>query len=172
MLKLRKIGMKISGKKFYGVTNPSLIFGSNRRQYVRRRVGERWKNECLCPSVKHGGGSDLVWGCISASGVGDIVRIDGIMNAEKYRKVLIHHAIPSGKNLIANGFIFQHDTIPSTLLVIQDVQDKRVQYVQREVTLNTDFSFKSHFVLKILCFFYILYTFPVFSGCILIKTQK
>ena len=27
-------------------------------------------------------------GCISASGVRDIVRIDGTMNAEKYRQVL------------------------------------------------------------------------------------
>ena len=71
-----------------------------------RRVGERWKNECLRPSVKYGGGSVLVWACISASG---IVRIDGIVNAEKYRQVLIHHAIPSGKRLIGNGFIFQHD---------------------------------------------------------------
>ena len=90
--------------------NPKFdIFGSNRQQYVRRRVGERWKNECLQPSVKHGGGSVLIWGCISASGVGNIVRIDGIMNSEKHRQVLIHNAIPSGKRLIGNGFIFQHD---------------------------------------------------------------
>ena len=31
------------------------------------------------------------------------------MNAEKYCLVLIHYAIPSGKRLIGNGFIFQHD---------------------------------------------------------------
>ena len=79
---------------------------------MRRRVGERWKNECLRPSVKHGGGSVLVWGCISASGVGDIVRIEGIMNAEKYRQVLIHHAIASGKCLFGKGFIFQHENDP------------------------------------------------------------
>ena len=53
-----------------------------------------------------GGGSVLVWGCISASGFGDIVQIDGIMNAEKYRQFLIHNDIPSGKWLIGNGFIF------------------------------------------------------------------
>ena len=30
---------------------------------------------------------------------GDIVRIDGISNVEKYWQVLIHYAIPSGKEL-------------------------------------------------------------------------
>ena len=58
---------------------------------------ERWNNECLQPW----------WGCISVSGVGDIVQIDGIINAEKYIQVLIHSAIPSGKCLIGNTFIFQ-----------------------------------------------------------------
>ena len=88
------------------------LFGSNRRQYVRRRVGERYNNESLQPLVKHGGGSVMVWACISASDVGHIVRIDGILNAEKYRQVLIHHAIPSGKRPGGNCFIFQHDNDP------------------------------------------------------------
>ena len=52
-------------------------------------------------------------GCISASGVGDIVRIDGITNAEKYRQVLIHYAIPSGKCLIGNSLeVFQYHNDP------------------------------------------------------------
>ena len=68
-------------------------------QHVRR-VGERWNNE-------------LWWGCISASVVDDIVRIDGITNAEKYREVLIHYAIPSGKRLIGNGLqVFQYHNDP------------------------------------------------------------
>ena len=74
-------------------SSPLILYSS----HVRRRVGERWNNECLQPW----------WGCISASGVGDIVRIDGIINAEKYRQVLFHYAIPSGKHLIGNSFIFQ-----------------------------------------------------------------
>ncbi len=42
----------------------------------------------------------------------DIVQINGIMKVEKYRQVLICHAIPSGKCLIGNDFIFQHDNNP------------------------------------------------------------
>ena len=45
-------------------------------------------------AVLHGGEPVLVWGCLSASGVGYIVQIDGIMNA---KKILIHYSIPSGK---------------------------------------------------------------------------
>ena len=30
-------------------------FGNRRRVYVRRREGERYKNECLLPTVNHGG---------------------------------------------------------------------------------------------------------------------
>lgn len=63
----------------------------------------------MSASVKHCGGSVLVWGCVSASGVGNIVQIDAIMNAEKYRQFLIYLAIPSGfLSMIA---------IPSTLLM-------------------------------------------------------
>jgi hypothetical protein len=32
------------------------IFGSNRRVFVRRRVGERMIFACVVPTVKHGGG--------------------------------------------------------------------------------------------------------------------
>ncbi len=45
-------------------------FGNKRRVYVRRREGERYKNECLLPTVKHGGGSIMVWDAILASGTG------------------------------------------------------------------------------------------------------
>ena len=34
------------------------------------------------------------------------------MNAEKYRQILIHHAIPSGRRLIDPRFTFQQDNDP------------------------------------------------------------
>ena len=37
-------------------------FGNKRRAHVRRREGERYKIECLLPTVKHGGGKIMV-GC-------------------------------------------------------------------------------------------------------------
>lgn len=50
-----------------------------------------------------------VWRCISAKGVGDSVRINGLLIAEKYRQTLSHRAIPTGRHLIGPKFILQHD---------------------------------------------------------------
>ncbi len=58
------------------------LFNSDGRQYVWRRPGEALKEECLTPTVAHGGGSILVWGCFSAKGVGNLVKIDEIMTKE------------------------------------------------------------------------------------------
>ena len=60
-------------------------------------------------TVKHGGGSLQVWGCISANGDGDLVRI---LSAEKYRQILIHHALPSGRRVTGSKFILQQDNDP------------------------------------------------------------
>lgn len=58
------------------------VTSSSHCEYIQRRSGEKFNSECLQLSVKHGGGSVMVWGCISASGVGDLVSIDGNMNEE------------------------------------------------------------------------------------------
>lgn len=88
------------------------IFGSNRRIFVRRRRGERALAECVVPTVKHGGGSVMVWGCFGNSRVGDLIKIDGILNKEGYKKILEENALPSGQRLIGRGFVFQEDNDP------------------------------------------------------------
>ena len=60
------------------------LFGSDGIQRVWRRQGEDYDEKCMVPKVKHGGGSVLVWGCMSSKGVGKLCFIDGIMNAAKY----------------------------------------------------------------------------------------
>ena len=110
------------------------IFGCRRRQFVRRRAGERYNNECLQATVKHGGGSLQVWGCIFANGVGDLVRINGILNAEKYRQILIHHAIPSGRRMIGTKFILQQDNDPKhTANVIKNYLQRKEEQEVLEV---------------------------------------
>jgi hypothetical protein len=47
-----------------------------------------WKKPGTIPTVKHGGGSIMLWGCFSAAGTGRLVRIDGKINRAKYREIL------------------------------------------------------------------------------------
>ncbi len=44
------------------------------------RWGE-YKEKCVLPTVKHGGGSVMVWGCMGAAGTGELQFIEGTMNA-------------------------------------------------------------------------------------------
>lgn len=48
----------------------------------------------------------MLCGCISASGIWDLGKINRIMNTEKYNQVFIRHAVPSGMRLIGSSFIF------------------------------------------------------------------
>ncbi len=41
------------------------LFGSDGVKRVWRQPGEKYKDKCVLPTVKHGGGSVMVWGCVS-----------------------------------------------------------------------------------------------------------
>ncbi len=45
------------------------VFGTDGFKTVWRRKGQEYKEKCMVPTVKHGGGSVLMWGCMSAAGV-------------------------------------------------------------------------------------------------------
>ncbi len=53
----------------------------------------------MVPTVKHGGGSVLMWGCMSAAGVGELHFIDGIMNSQMYCSILKEKMLPSFRAL-------------------------------------------------------------------------
>jgi len=89
-----------------------IIFGSRRRAFVRRFSGERAKDYCISPTVKHGGGSVMIWGCFGGTNVGDLVKIDGILKKEQYKQILENHAIPSGLRILGPNFVFQQDNDP------------------------------------------------------------
>ncbi len=46
------------------------VFGSDGGKLVWRQPSEEYKDKCVLPTVKHGGGSVMVWGCMSAAGTG------------------------------------------------------------------------------------------------------
>ena len=80
--------------------------------YVRRHTGEGMIPQCVTPTVKHGAGSVIVWGCFAADKVGDLHQIHGILNQHGYHSILQRHAIPSGTRLIGPNFVLQQDNDP------------------------------------------------------------
>src|SRR2546425_237080 len=67
--------------RFSGLMKPRLNSGLNVKHHV-------WRTPGTIPTVKHGGGSITLWGCLSEAGTGRLIRIEGKMNGAKYREIL------------------------------------------------------------------------------------
>lgn len=50
-------------------------------------------------TVKHGGGSTMLWGCLSAIVPQRLVKVKGKMNAVKYREIPLDNLIQSAREL-------------------------------------------------------------------------
>ncbi len=73
-----------------------------------RQPGEEYKDKCVLPTVKHGGGSVMVCCCMSAASTGVLQFIEGTMNANIYCGILKQSMIPSRRRL-GRRAVFQHD---------------------------------------------------------------
>uniref|UniRef100_A0A8K9UMA1 Tc1-like transposase DDE domain-containing protein n=1 Tax=Oncorhynchus mykiss TaxID=8022 RepID=A0A8K9UMA1_ONCMY len=86
------------------------LFGNNAKRYVWRKSNTA---EHTIPTVKHGGGSIMVWACFSSAGTGKMVKIDGKMDGAKYRTILEENLMESAKDLrLRRRFVFQQDNDP------------------------------------------------------------
>ena len=72
---------------------------SNRPKLVRRSSSEKYNPECLAPRVQKGGGSVMVWGCLSGKGKGELQFVQGIVNSEKYINTM-EYMLPSKKKFL------------------------------------------------------------------------
>lgn len=89
-------------------------FGSDGRKWRWKEPRAQLKPSDVSPTVKNGGGSIMVWGCITAKGVGNLVKIDGTMNAELYCQILEEDLLSSLEwyGLDLKEIVFQHDNDP------------------------------------------------------------
>ena len=64
------------------------LFGKARHSTVYRKKNEAYKEKNTVPTVKHGGGSVMFWGCFAASGTGCLDSVQGVKKSGDYQNVL------------------------------------------------------------------------------------
>ena len=89
------------------------LFGLNSTRRVWRKKKDEYNPKNTIPTVKHGGGNIILWGCFSAKGTGRLHRIEGRMDRAMYREILANNLLPSVRALkMGRGWVFQHDNDP------------------------------------------------------------
>jgi transposase len=89
--------------------------GSDGRDYTWKKKGEPLSDRTTTPTVKHGGGNNLmVWGCMGWNGVGVLTEVQGIMDGEQYCEILDGGLVESFEKLeMTEGErMFQQDNDP------------------------------------------------------------
>ncbi len=74
------------------------LFGINSTRRVWRKKDE-YNPKNTIPTVKHGGGNIMLWGCFSAKGTGRLYRIEGRMDGAMYREILANNLLLSVRAL-------------------------------------------------------------------------
>ena len=91
------------------------LFGHQGERYVWHKLNTSHhpENSKNIPTVKHGGGRIMLWGCFSSAGIGKLVRIEGTMDGAKYREILEENLFQSSRDLrLGRRFTFQQDNDP------------------------------------------------------------
>lgn len=109
-------------KVWYSDESKFNLFGSDGRQYCRRRAGEELLERNVVKTMKHGGGSLMVWGCISWNGTGRLHRVEGHMNAAQYCSILSQSFLSSLKD---------HKCPPRNIIFQQDNDPKHTSYLAK-----------------------------------------
>uniref|UniRef100_A0A8C4T4K4 Transposase Tc1-like domain-containing protein n=1 Tax=Erpetoichthys calabaricus TaxID=27687 RepID=A0A8C4T4K4_ERPCA len=69
---------------------------------IERRVWRRKNAELhpknTIPTVKHGGGNIMLWGCFSAKGPGRLICVKERMNGAMYRQIFSENLLPSARH--------------------------------------------------------------------------
>lgn len=88
------------------------LFQNDGRTRVWRLQKERYDIDCVVPTVKHGGGGVMVWGCFTWDCLGPLIRLEGAINSQRYiEEVLESHLVPFIETFgdDADDYTFQQD---------------------------------------------------------------
>ena len=108
--------------------------GSGGRNWVWKRPGGEVKEQHIKKTVKHGGGNLMMWGCMTAQGVGYACRIDGTMNAELYTSILEDELQETVEyyGIQRDDYVFQQDNDPkhTSRLATQWLSDSGIEVLK------------------------------------------
>ncbi|KAG0762711.1 hypothetical protein G6F63_012672 [Rhizopus arrhizus] len=107
-------------------------FNSDKRAWAWLRSGESLKSHHVKMTVKHDGGSIMLWSTITYAGVGWMCKINGNMEKELYKEILedeLERTIEYGVSKLGferHQVIFQHDNDPKhTSKVVKEYLQKQ-----------------------------------------------
>ncbi len=86
--KISWLSLRLLGKYSVDWWDKSWTFGRCVSCYIWHKSKTAFHKKNIIPTVKHGGGTVMVWGCFAASGPGRLAIIDGTMNSALYQKIL------------------------------------------------------------------------------------
>src|SRR4029434_10672605 len=75
------------------------LFGINSTRRVWSGKNADYDPKNTIPTVKHGGGNIMLWGCFSAKGTGRLHRTEGTMDGAMYRGILGENLLPSARTM-------------------------------------------------------------------------
>jgi hypothetical protein len=87
------------------------LFGSDGKKYCCRRKGDCYKERNVKKTVKHGGRSLMVWGCITRWGTGQLIRVVVNMDRFQFIKILKQGILGTlhDYDMDLDGIYFQQD---------------------------------------------------------------
>ncbi|KAI4894645.1 hypothetical protein NFI96_001030 [Prochilodus magdalenae] len=89
------------------------LFGHNKGCYAWRKKNTALQEKHLLPTVKFGGGSIMLWGCLARTRTGNLVKFEECMDSNKYQQILETNVQESVTKLkLRRGWIFQQDNDP------------------------------------------------------------
>ena len=83
------------------------LFGNDGKINIWRKANQEWKVQNLNPTIKHGKGSVMMWGCVSAVEIGNLEFIERNMDKWSYLNILKMHLKNSAQKLgLLDSFMF------------------------------------------------------------------
>ena len=101
--------------------------------------GEACKPKNTIPTVKHGDGSLMLWGCSAAGGTGALHKIDCVIRKENYVDIMKQHLKTSVRKLkLGRKWVFQMDNDSSKILTkwLKDNKVKVLEWPSQSPDLN------------------------------------